>query len=400
MSWLSNPPSDSVHEERICLELDYPVVFEREILHPHSQALLWAIARREPEKVHRVFVVADSGFLDVQPEFEEKLYQYFSSHEKHLILVASVFRLPGGEAAKTDPKIIEELHGRLLAAKMDRHSVVLACGGGAVLDAAGYAAAIFHRGLRLVRVPTTVLGQNDAGIGVKNGVNALGVKNLLGTFAPPFAVLNDATLLRSLGARDVRSGLAEAVKVALIRDADFFFWLCSQVGPLGAREEDALQRAVRWAALLHLQHISEGGDPFETGSARPLDFGHWSAHRLEIQSGHALRHGEAVAVGMAIDVVYSKMVGLLPQDRADAIVRLLLDLGFDLSPACLLSRTQGALDVLKGLREFQEHIGGQLTITLLADIGRGIDVHEIDEDKMSEAILFVGKLGDSKAMSR
>src|SRR5207247_5778183 len=117
--------------------------------------------------------------------------------------------------------VLKDRSGRAI----DRQSYALAIGGGAVLDAVGFAAAIFHRGVRHIRCPTTVLAQSDSGVGVKNAINAFGLKNLLGTFAPPFAVINDQTFLDVLPERDKRAGMAEAVKVALIRDGAFFDWI-------------------------------------------------------------------------------------------------------------------------------------------------------------------------------
>src|SRR6187402_1345070 len=130
-----------------------------------------------------------------------------------------------------------------------------AVGGGAVLDAAGFAAAIFHRGVRHIRCPTTVLAQADSGVGVKNAINAFGLKNLLGTFAPPFAVINDSAFLDKLPARDKRAGIAEAVKVALIRDADFFTWLEAEAEALARFAPNALDTLVRRCALLHMHQI-------------------------------------------------------------------------------------------------------------------------------------------------
>ncbi len=127
--------------------------------------------------------------------------------------------VPGGEHVKNDPALVTRLQQRLVELGIDRHAFVVGIGGGAFLDLIGYVAATTHRGIRHIRVPTTVLAQNDSGVGVKNGVNAFGMKNLLGSFAPPFAVLNDADFLRTLHPRDKIAGIAEAVKVALIRDA-------------------------------------------------------------------------------------------------------------------------------------------------------------------------------------
>ena len=203
----------------------------------------------------------------------------------------------------------------------------MAIGGGAVLDAAGYAAATAHRGIRLIRVPTTVLAQDDSAMGVKNGINAFGKKNYLGTFAPPFAVINDVAFLQTLPDRHWRAGVSEAIKAALIKDRAFFDFLESQAAALKARDLVAMEQVIRRCAVLHLSHIASGGDPFELGSSRPLDFGHWSAHKLEQLTDHRLGHGEAVAIGIALDTTYSYLAGFLPEDDWRRIISLLPALG-------------------------------------------------------------------------
>jgi 3-dehydroquinate synthase len=232
-----------------------------------------------------------------------------------------------------------------------------------------------------VRVPTTVLAQADSGVGVKNGVNAFGVKNFFGAFAPPFAVLNDAHFLRTLGRRDTIAGMAEAVKVALIRDPEFFRWLETHAGPLAAGDPSPLAELIRRSAQLHLDHIATSGDPFELGSARPLDFGHWAAHKLESLTQNRLRHGEAVAIGIALDTIYSADVGLLRRATVEPVLGLLEALGFRLWDDALAATDgrDGRPSVLDGLAEFREHLGGELTVTLLGDIGRGAEVHEMRE---------------------
>jgi 3-dehydroquinate synthase len=138
---------------------------------------------------------------------------------------------------------------------------------------------------------------------------------------------------------------------------------------------------------LHLDHIATSGDPFELGSARPLDFGHWSAHKLEQLSNFQIRHGEAVAIGIALDVVYSRQAGLLDAPSAERVLALLERLGFDLFANELLNvGSDGQLQVLGGLNEFREHLGGDLTITLLREIGRGVEVHEVNLPKLVAAI--------------
>ncbi|MBM4320398.1 MAG: hypothetical protein FJ125_10655, partial [Deltaproteobacteria bacterium] len=219
------------------------------------------------------------------------------------------------------------------------------------------------------------------GVGVKNGINWNGRKNFLGCFAPPAAVVNDIDLLRTLPPRERRAGLAEAVKVALIHDAAFFVELERDRAELALGTEDATERAIRRCAALHLNHIATGGDPFELGSARPLDFGHWSAHRLEEMTAGGLRHGEAVAIGMALDAGYACRAGLLSQDEHGRILTLIAGLGLPLCHPELLR-----LDVPAALASFREHLGGELTITLPRGIGRGIEVHDIDTDAVRACI--------------
>jgi 3-dehydroquinate synthase len=264
---------------------------------------------------------------------------------------------------------------------------VIAVGGGALLDMAGLAAATAHRGVRHIRIPTTTLSQDDSGVGVKNGINAFGKKNFIGAFAPPFAVINDFQLLESLPERDKRAGYAEAVKVALIRDAEFFASIERDARKLRLFDPEAMRRLIHRCAALHVNHIATSGDPFEFGSARPLDFGHWSAHKLEQLSEYRIRHGEAVAIGIALDTLYSAKKGFLDAESAERILVLLESLGFDLFAHDLLRvGADGGLSVLGGLEEFREHLGGQLTVTLLRGIGRGFEVHEMHYGRVIEAI--------------
>jgi 3-dehydroquinate synthase len=329
----------------------------------------------------RLLVVVDRGLSDATPGFLAEIEQYCRSHADALQLVSRPLLVPGGEAVKNSLVYVENLQRAIHEFAMCRHSYIMAVGGGAVLDMAGYAAATSHRGIRIIRMPSTVLAQNDSGIGVKNGVNAFGKKNFIGTFAPPFAVLNDFSLLRTLSARDWRSGVSEAVKVALIRDAGFFEELEAAAPALVRRQLKPMQHLIFRCAELHLQHIARGGDPFESRASRPLDFGHWAAHKLEHLTRYELRHGEAVAIGMALDSTYSYLAGMLAEPEWGRILALLASLGFTLH----LPELEDP-GLLAGLKEFQEHLGGRLTITLLEAIGKGVDVHAMDRDVLAEAI--------------
>jgi 3-dehydroquinate synthase len=381
-------PQASCWEQRLSVDFGYDVVFTRGMFRADNLALVRAVAGTSEERRQRVFVVLDEGVARAWPRLDEDLRAYFDAHAERLELVRSEPHVVvGGEAAKNDPAIVHELQAAFFEAKLDRHCVVLIIGGGAVLDAAGYAAAVCHRGLRIVRAPTTVLAQNDAGIGVKNGVNAFGVKNALGTFAPPQAVINDFDFIATLPARDRIAGLAEALKVGLIRDPEFVRWLSAEADALREGASEPTATMIRRCAELHLAHIRDGGDPFELGSARPLDFGHWSAHKLELLSRHELRHGEAVAIGIALDSRYSALSGRLAVETADEIEALIARLGLPLWHEALeLRDASGRPSVLAGLEEFREHLGGELTITLLEGIGRAVDVNEIATATMLAAI--------------
>ena len=148
-----------------------------------------------------------------------------------------------------------------------------------------------------------------------------------------------------------------------------------------------MRRLIHRCAELHINHIATSGDPFEFGSARPLDFGHWAAHKLEQLSEYRIRHGEAVAIGIALDVVYARRTGHLTAGTVDRILTLIESLGFELFANELLHEDEsGTLQVITGLEEFREHLGGGLTITLLRELGQGFEVHEMNIPKVLAAI--------------
>jgi 3-dehydroquinate synthase len=241
--------------------------------------------------------------------------------------------------------------------------------------------------VRCVRLPTTVLSQDDSGVGVKSGINLFGKKNFMGAFMPPFAVVNDIKFMDTLPKRDKIAGLSEAVKVAVIRDAAFFRYLETHAARLAKGEVDALAYTIRRSAELHMEHMRTGGDPFEMGSARPLDYGHWTAHKMEAITHHRLRHGEAVAMGMALDTVYAVKRGLLKPEAGERVLKVMEAIGLSLWDEEYLTRDgSGELVVLQGLREFREHLGGELHITLLREIGQGFEVTEMDEATIVDAI--------------
>lgn len=380
----------TLHMQSFAVRFEYPVVFTQQVFAGANPALADALRRREPGRRHRVVVFVDDQVAAAHPALIRDIGAYAERWSQAMQLVAPPETVPGGEQAKNDPALVTRLQQRLVELRIDRHAFVVGIGGGAVLDLIGYVAATTHRGVRHIRVPTTVLAQNDSGVGVKNGVNAFGAKNLLGCFAPPFAVLNDADFLRTLQRRDRIAGMAEAVKVALIRDRAFFEWLETNAIAMRDGETGATKYAIRRCAELHMRQIVQGGDPFEYGSARPLDYGHWSAHKLEALSAHELRHGEAVAIGLALDARYSVLTGLLAPGGEERVHALLRRLGFRLwHPALDALDADGRRRLLQGIEEFREHLGGELTITLLQDIGVGVEVHQMRTDEIERALVWL-----------
>lgn len=373
--------------QRFRVEYEYPVVFTTDLFDPGNDVFQTTLGRCEPDKRHRIVVFLDDGVLSSMPELHEKIVSYAACHADQIELVTEPVAMPAGESIKSDLAALQQMQQLIIDNHIDRHSFVVGIGGGALLDAVGLVAATAHRGIRHIRVPTTVLAQNDSGVGVKNGVNLFGQKNYLGTFAPPFAVLNDYAFIETLPERDKISGMAEAVKVALIRDGKFFGWLEDNVENLRGYERNAMTYMIRHCAELHMHQIANGGDPFETGSARPLDFGHWSAHKLESMTDYHVRHGEAVAIGMAIDARYSVLSGLLPKGEDERVCQLLERLGFQLwHPELKTLAESGELQITKGIADFREHLGGELTITLLESVGSGIEVHEMNDDLIRQSI--------------
>jgi 3-dehydroquinate synthase len=374
---------DSI-ERTIQATWQHRVLFTDAVFDPANQVLKEILRGNGRSKT---LVVLDESLAAALPALVVSISRYFAIHDPPLRLVCAPLVRKGGEQAKSSWGDVAEIHRAIDLYHLDRHSYVIAVGGGALLDQVGLAAATAHRGVRHVRLPTTTLSQCDSGVGVKNGINAFGKKNFIGTFAPPFAVINDFRLLATLPNREKRSGYAEAVKVACIRDRAFFEAIERDASLLRRFEPEAMRRLVRRCAELHVEHIVTSGDPFEFGSARPLDFGHWSAHKLEQLSDFKIMHGGAVAIGIALDVTYSKLMGYLDPQTAERILRLLEELGFELfAPELLLAGGRSQLLLMAGIEEFREHLGGELAITLLHGLGEGFESHELNNARVLESI--------------
>ncbi len=373
--------------QRFQIEYNYSVFFTSDLFNTSNSSLKNFFGNFDEHGFQRkALVIVDEGFLSHYPHLSDDIKVYFQDCIPHINLAAEIITVPGGEACKNDPGLFDKLVEAVDIYGIDRHSFVVGIGGGAVLDLVGYAAAVAHRGIKLIRIPTTVLSQNDSGVGVKNSINFHGKKNFLGTFAPPVAVFNDLNFLKSLDDRDWRAGIAEAIKVALIKDETFFEFIEENVTALAQRDQETMAYLIHRCAQMHTDHIA-GGDPFEFGSSRPLDFGHWAAHKLEFLTNFEVRHGEAVAIGIALDCVYAVKIGMLAEADLNRILDVLSKLGFDLYHSKLAENDK--INLRNGIQEFREHLGGQLTIMLLEKIGKGVEVHELDAEIIARSVDYL-----------
>lgn len=385
-----NPYPAEVYRQEFSVPFDYPVYFTQQTFAADNPLLADVLDRRGEGRRHRAAVYVDAGLAQAQPGLIDRIKEYFHARPGLLELAEPPQVVPGGEAAKNGWGPVRDVMWTLGNLHMDRQSFVIAVGGGAMLDMVGFAASLVHRGLRLLRLPSTVLGQNDAGVGVKNGMDEHGMKNFVGTFAPPFAVINDLSFLPTLADRDWAGGIAEAFKVALIKDAAFFEFLAAHAPALRRRDLAAMEQLVRRCAILHLDHIRTGGDPFELGSARPLDFGHWLAHKLETMSAYRLGHGQAVAIGIAVDSWTALKQGLLSPDQFERILTGLTAAGLPIWDECLSRRAPGgALEAIEGIEQFREHLGGLLSITLPRGLGDKVEVHQMNPAVIEEGVEFL-----------
>jgi len=388
-------------QRSIPITFQHRVEFTHDAFDPKNHTLRDLVAdANDLDGPAKVLVLLDQGVAGGNANLEESIEQYFAAHSDTLNLVSGPMILPGGETCKNDWKFVEKIWRAIEYHKICRHSYIIAIGGGAFLDLAGFTAATAHRSVRFLRMPTTTLSQGDGGVGVKNGVNYFNKKNWIGTFSVPFAVVNDLNFLRSLPERACRDGIIEAIKVALIRDREFYHYIHEHAEELGRLETGPLEATIRRSARNHVDHIATSGDPFEYGSVRPLDFGHWVAHKLEQISDFSVTHGEGVAIGMAVDLMYSARIGLIARDTMEEIIQLIETVGFAIWSDFLELTERGKPAILSGLEEFREHLGGQLTITLVTEIGEKIEVHEMDNAAVLDALAELKARAKDKGKSK
>ncbi|MFI9151603.1 sedoheptulose 7-phosphate cyclase [Streptomyces sp. NPDC053367] len=285
----------------------------------------------------------------------------------------SVHVIDTGEHNKTLASV-ERVCALAKAAGLDRHGVMLAVGGGIVADVVGFAASMYARGIRYIKVNTTLVGQVDVGVGVKTGVNALHSKNMFGAYHPAHASLNDPSLLATLPPREIRCGLAEIVKMAVILDADLFGTLerhpdAFLTSPNGAVETYVLRTSMR----LMMEELCPNLRELEL--ARLVDFGHTFSPVVETAGGHRLEHGEAVAVDMALSAHIARLLGLADAAACERIVTLLARIGLPVfDPATCTEEL-----MTQALQASWQRRGRKLYLVVPTGIGKAGFVEELTD---------------------
>jgi 3-dehydroquinate synthase len=287
------------------------------------------------------------------------------------------FVMPAGEQTK-DFSHLELLLDRLLEAKVERRTLIVALGGGVIGDLAGFAAAILLRGLEFVQIPTTLLAQVDSSVGGKTGVNTRRGKNLVGSFHQPRLVLADTSVLSTLPRRELLAGYAEVVKYGLIADPDFFTWLESH-GPAVIEGDPAARRhAVMTSCVAKAAIVAE--DERESGRRALLNLGHTFGHALEAELGYDgdLLHGEAVAIGMVMAFELSTSLGLCPAEATARVARHLAAVGLPTSLEALEGRNPSVPALMNHMSRDKKVQDGRITFVLSRGIGRAFLDDDVD----------------------
>ncbi len=341
----------------------YPILIGPGLL--HSQELLAAHA-----EAGRLLVVTDDV---VGPLWMTKLEQGLAGRAFDTCV------LPGGEEQKTLGNVALVIDA-LVAARLNRDGLVLALGGGVIGDVAGFAAASYQRGIAIVQLPTTLLAMVDSSVGGKTGVNHAGGKNLIGAFHQPTAVIADTDTLSTLPDRQLRAGLTEIVKAALVADAGFFAWLEVQVPNLLRRDPAALEEAIRRACAIKAAIVVE--DEREQGRRAFLNLGHTFGHAIEAGAGFGtVLHGEAVAAGLVLAAELSARTGRLTGAEALRVRELLASAGLPVDPPRL-----GRARMLELMAMDKKVKGGQVRLVLLDGIGRAVVTAEYPPEALASLL--------------
>ena len=302
-------------------------------------------------------------------------------------LEPEVVAIAAGERHKTLAQALELLDW-LTGTQIARHDLIVTFGGGVVVDMGGWVASCYMRGVPYVNLPTTLVGQVDAGIGGKLAVNHEVAKNLIGGFWQPRGVISDVSFLRTLERRQLRAGLAESIKKAIIASPAYWKLIEEGADAIFARDLDALERLVHGASAIKAELIAR--DPYELDSRRTLGFGHAIAHPLETVTGYSsLLHGEAVAFGMVVEGRMALARGLLRADTLERILRLLERVGLPIAADELPARVDGAR-LLAAIERIRLIRGGGYRFVLPIELGETVIADDVTPGELHAALSGCG----------
>lgn len=375
------------------VDFKYKIIFTHDIFNTKNLDIIKTLNITNKNR-KKVIIFIDKNVHKTNENISKKIQDYFKKYERYVNLVCKPILITGGEKIKNHYNLVKYAYKLIDIYKICRQSYILAIGGGTIQDLIGFVASTAHRGIRLIRIPTTTLSQDDSGVGVKNGINFNHKKNFIGCFNTPYAVINDFLLLNSLKNENFIEGFSEAIKVSLIKNKKLFFLIKNNTSKILNRDNDITEKIIYECAKLHANHISKKGDPFETKSSRPLDFGHWAAHKIESLSKYKISHGKSVAIGIALDCTYSYILKILKKDDWKNIITTLIKLKLPIYCEELSNIENTQKSIFNGLEEFREHLGGKLTITLIKNIGKKIDTHHINKNIYKKSIKLLKKINN------
>lgn len=310
----------------------------------------------------------------------EALAPLYLDQVKNLAGDCDAIVLPDGERYKT-LETVSLIYDRLLADKYDRKTTLIALGGGVVGDITGFAAATFQRGVNFIQIPTTLLAQVDSSVGGKTGVNHPLGKNMIGAFHQPQCVIADTQVLQTLPERELKAGLAEVIKYALINKADFLDWLEQHRESILARDGNLLAEAIRISCQQKAEIVAK--DELEGGIRAWLNYGHTFGHAIETASGYGKwLHGEAVAAGMVMAADLSMRLGWLSASEASRIKNILQYYGMPVAPPADIKEQQ-YLDIMLSDKKAR---AGKIHFILLQGIGKAVITSDVSRDLLTQTL--------------
>jgi len=341
----------------------------RDVFSPRNPDLACLLRRREPDARQRAFFLVDAGVAAARPDVCAAIEGYARAHSATLVLAGAPLIVEGGELCKARREVCDWIRARLTGAGIDARSHVVIVGGGSLLDAAGFAAATLHGGVRVTRVPTTLAAQVGAAWSSDCAVHACGRRDWMRAVQTPFAVALDPRWLASLPLEERRAGLAEAMRLALVCEPRLFHWICDRAQALAAFERRSIEALTRWCARLQCERLGAGEARAAIGG-RAAGFGRWAEYGLRALAPET-DGSVAAAVGVAVDVLLSVVLTGLPPETAKAALETLAALGLPLWHEALGESDEEARPaLLAGLAELRDREGGAPSIPLLQALGR------------------------------